>query len=137
MKIGTLAKAADSKVVTIRYYEKLGLLEAPPRSLSGQREYSAEDLERLKFIRHCRYHGFSLAEVKILIKLRKAPEGNCAPVDNLIDSLIAKLETQIDSVNRLRQNLITLKGCCHGGSIADCAILKGLSQRDSCPCSAC
>jgi DNA-binding transcriptional MerR regulator len=134
MNIGALAKAADCRVVTVRYYEKEGLLAKALRGANGYREYSADDLERLRFVRHCRDHGVALADIKILLKLRQAPEGDCAPVDRLVDSLISKLEAQIKSIKLLRQHLVTLKGRCHGGSIADCAILKGLTERTGCPC---
>jgi DNA-binding transcriptional MerR regulator len=133
-KIGKLAELAHCQPVTIRYYEKEGLLERPRRSENGYREFSQEDLERLKFIRHCRDHGISLADVKVLIKLQKAPEGDCAPVGRMVSGLINQLDEQIKSIKRLKKNLVDLKGLCHGGNIANCAILKSLSDRDKCGC---
>ncbi|MDR0621885.1 MAG: MerR family transcriptional regulator [Deltaproteobacteria bacterium] len=134
-KIGKLAELAECQPVTVRYYEKEGLLAKPSRGENGYREYGNDDLERLRFIRHCRDHGIALADVKILLKLRNAPEGDCGPVDDMVTRLIDQLDEQLKSIKKLKKNLVTLKGRCHGGSIADCAILKSLSDRDNCACA--
>jgi DNA-binding transcriptional MerR regulator len=135
LKIGRLAELADCQVVTIRYYEREGLLEEPLRGENGYRLYRPADLERLRFIRHCRDHGIPLAEIKALLKLRQAPDGDCRPVDQMLDSVIGKLEAQILSIRRLKRNLVALKGRCGGGkTIGECDILKTLSDRGSCPC---
>ncbi|MDR0356594.1 MAG: MerR family transcriptional regulator [Deltaproteobacteria bacterium] len=133
-KIGKLAELAECQPVTVRYYEKEGLLEKPARGANGYRSYAAEDLERLQFIRHCRDHGIALSDIKILLKLRQAPEVDCRPVDHLINGLILQLDERLKSIRKLKKNLETLRGRCHGGSVADCAILKGLSDRSFCTC---
>ena len=121
--------------MTIRYYEREGLLEKPVRGDNGYRLYGPGDLERLRFIRHCRDHGIPLADIRELLKLRQAPEVGCEPVDRMLDAVIGKLEEQIRSIRRLRRNLVALKGRCAGGTtIGECAILKTLSDRGSCPC---
>jgi DNA-binding transcriptional MerR regulator len=134
-KIGRLAELTECQPVTIRYYEKEGLLDKPTRGENGYRWYEHKDLERLLFIRHCREHGIPISDVKMLLKLRQAPEGDCHPVDQLIDDIINKLEEQLKSIRKLKKNLMTLKDHCSGGSIAECAILKGLEDRDFCSCS--
>lgn len=60
VKIGELAKMTGCQVVTIRYYEKEGLLKRPERTERNYRLYGEEDMARLRFIRHCRQHGMSL-----------------------------------------------------------------------------
>jgi DNA-binding transcriptional MerR regulator len=134
-KIGKLAEMAGCQPVTIRYYEKEGLLEKPSRGENGYREYDQEDLERLSFIRHCRDHGITLADIKFLLGLKEAPEGDCGPVDQMINRLIHQLDEQLMSIKKLKKNLEALQGRCQGGSIANCAILKSLSDRDNCSCS--
>jgi DNA-binding transcriptional MerR regulator len=134
-KIGKLAEMADCQPVTIRFYEKEGLLDKPSRGENGYRHYNSEDLERLKFIRHCRDHGIALSDIKILLTLKKAPEGDCQPVDQMINRLINQLDEQLKSIKKLKENLETLKGSCQGGSIAECAILKSLSERELCGCT--
>ncbi|MDR1051862.1 MAG: MerR family transcriptional regulator [Deltaproteobacteria bacterium] len=133
-RIGELARLADCQAVTIRYYEKEGLLADPVRGENGYRSYGRGDLERLLFIRHCRDHGIALSDVKFLLKLREAPEGDCLPVNEMVNKLVAQLDEQLKSIKTLKKNLETLRGRCHGGSIGECAILKGLSDRDTCSC---
>ena len=72
LTIGNLAKATDTKVETIRYYERIGLLPAPARTRGNYRSYSPEQLDRLSFIRRARGLGFSLPQVRAL--LRALPE---------------------------------------------------------------
>ena len=88
VKIGELAKLADCQVVTIRYYEKEGLLQKPVRTEGGYRLYREADVERLKFIRHCREHGMSPAEIMLLLGLRDAPDRDCPAVSSLFDKHI-------------------------------------------------
>ncbi|MDR1920642.1 MAG: Cd(II)/Pb(II)-responsive transcriptional regulator [Candidatus Adiutrix sp.] len=137
MKIGELARTAGCQVVTIRYYEKEGLLRKPERTESGYRLYGPEDMERLKFIRHCRSHGMALDEIKILMRYRDAPDLNCAGVGSLVDNHIADVEKQIESLLRLRDQLTSLRRkCAQAGAAGSCGILKGLADRSFCPCSA-
>ena len=136
-KIGRLAELAGCQVVTIRYYEREGLLGKPARGDNGYRLYADDDLDRLMFIRHCRDHGIPLADIKELLKLRRAPEVGCGLVDDMLDGLIGKLEQQIRSIRKLRKNLVALRGRCQGHTtIGECAILKTLSDRKDCPCAA-
>lgn len=67
VKIGELAKMTGCQVVTIRYYEKEGLLKRPERTERNYRLYGDEDIARLRFIRHCRRHGMSLDEIRTLL----------------------------------------------------------------------
>ncbi|WP_300882315.1 MerR family transcriptional regulator, partial [uncultured Desulfovibrio sp.] len=67
VKIGELAKMTGCEVVTIRYYEKEGLLKKPERTEGNYRIYEDDDIARLRFIRHCRQHGMSLSEIRALL----------------------------------------------------------------------
>ena len=64
MNIGELARAADTKAETIRYYERIGLLAAPPRTAGNYRHYSAAHVSRLIFTRRARDLGFSIEQVR-------------------------------------------------------------------------
>lgn len=135
VKIGELAKLTDCQVVTIRYYEKEGLLETPVRTEGGYRLYGEEDVERLKFIRHCRAHGMSLGEIKILLGLRGAPDRDCSAVENLVDRHIKEIDCQINSLERLKSQLVRLRGKCpHGGAASSCGIIKGQTGLEGCAC---
>ena len=135
MKIGELAARAKCQAVTVRYYEKEGLLARPVRSRSGYRLYTEADADRLMFIRHCRDHGMALAEIKALLKLREAPDSDCSAAGELVDRHIAEVEAQIRSLKRLKDHLVHLrKKCPHGGAVSACGILKGLTDRRVCGC---
>ncbi|MDR2353604.1 MAG: MerR family transcriptional regulator [Deltaproteobacteria bacterium] len=134
--IGALAKLAKCQPMTIRFYEKKGLMDRPKRLDNGYRYYTNQDSERLFFIRHCRDHGFSIDEIKSLLELEKAPEANCGMVDNILEFHLKKLDNQLKSLNYLRQKLILLrKKCPNSGSVDSCGILKSLRERNLCPCT--
>jgi len=69
MRIGELAKSVDVNVETIRYYQRIGLLELPQKPYGGTRYYSSEDLKRLRFIRRAQQIGFSLEDIRALLEV--------------------------------------------------------------------
>ncbi|MDR1871873.1 MAG: Cd(II)/Pb(II)-responsive transcriptional regulator [Deltaproteobacteria bacterium] len=127
IKIGELAHLVGVQVVTIRYYEKEGLLDKPQRTPNGYRTYRRTDVDRLRFIRHCRDHGMAIEDIKFLLKLREAPEKDCMEVNTLVDDHIKRLEEQLASLQALKSRLVELRGKCpHSGAISDCGILRDL-----------
>ena len=72
--IGEAARRSGVKVPTIRYYEQIGLLPAPPRTEGNRRHYDAADLRRLAFIRHARELGFEIEAIRALLTLAGRPE---------------------------------------------------------------
>ncbi|MDR1040388.1 MAG: MerR family transcriptional regulator [Deltaproteobacteria bacterium] len=133
--IGRLAALAGTKPITVRYYEKTGLMRPPSRLDNGYRSYSERDLDDLIFIRHCRSHGFSLDEIKELLALRDAPEASCGMVDAIVVSHIEKLDGLLKSIRSLRDQLSELRGRCPpGGKVSECGIMRGLMDRSRCPC---
>lgn len=125
--IGGLAKATGTKVVTIRYYEKIGLLPEPPRTSGNYRAYDASHRERLHFIRRCRDLGFTLEQVRELLNLSKKTDRDCAAVDRLALDHLAEIERKIADLKRLEKELRRLSDCCQGGRIGDCRIIEALS----------
>ena len=73
LTIGLVARRAGVGVETVRFYERQGLIEEPPRRLSGYREYDDEVVARLGFIRRAKELGFTLKEIKELLSLRRGP----------------------------------------------------------------
>ncbi len=67
MKIGELAKIVGTNVETIRYYERIGLLQNPDRTASGYRNYTADAVSQLRFIQSSQQLGFSLTEIRDLV----------------------------------------------------------------------
>src|SRR3546814_20763487 len=89
--VGQLAKATDTKAVTIRYYEGLGLLPSVARSASGYRLYLDEQRHRLLFIRRCRALGFSLDDISELLDLADHRAQSCSTVVIQVHAPTAKV----------------------------------------------
>ena len=81
MNIGELARVADTKAETIRYYERIGLLPPPPRTAGNYRDYSDAHVSRLSFTRRARDLGFSIEQIRALLDLADQRERSCEAVD--------------------------------------------------------
>ena len=80
MQIGEMAKKGGVSIQTIRFYERRGLLPSPPRKESGYRLYGQADLKRLLFIRQAKALGFSLDEIRTILRMRERGQCPCASV---------------------------------------------------------
>lgn len=132
MKIGELSKKAGCQVVTIRFYEKEGLLNKVSRGSNNYRVYNNEDLERLSFIRHCRQHGMTLSEIRDILVFSDNPIVSCEWINKLIESHIKNVEKQILNLEHLKKHLETLLGKCNGEKGAKCGILESLKRHEEC-----
>ena len=92
IRIGELAQRTGCEVVTIRYYEKEGLLPEPARSSGNYRLYGEEQVKRMQFIRHCRSLDMSLGEIRTLLNLWDSPTQDCGKVNALLDDHIRQVE---------------------------------------------
>ena len=128
LKIGDLARATGTKVVTIRYYERIGLLPLADRSAGNYRTFDAAALERLRFIRRCRDLGFSLDQVRELLDLSSDIERPCAEVDEITAVHLAEVERKITDLKALAQELRRISATCNGGGkISNCRILDAIA----------
>lgn len=125
--IGDLSRATGTKVVSIRYYEKIGLLPAPPRTTGNYRAYDGDHMRRLRFIRRCRGLGFTLEQVRAMLSLSERQDQDCADVDRLTVEHLAEVEEKIADLQRLAGELRRLSTCCKGGRVAECRIIEALS----------
>jgi Cu(I)-responsive transcriptional regulator len=132
MKIGELARAAGTSSETIRYYERVGLVRPPVRTDSNYRDYSADDVERLAFIRHARGLGFELSDIRSLIELAEQPDRDCAEVDAIASRHLAAVEAKIGQLERLRGELARMVSQCQGGQVASCRIIDTLGDHSKC-----
>ena len=132
LKIGDLARLAGCQAVTVRYYEREGLLPAPARSEGNYRLYSSEHLERLTFIRNCRTLDMTLDEIRSLLNLRDSPQDQCESVNALIDEHIHHVKARIDSLLALQTQLFDLRQRCGEGPNGEhCGILQQLEVSGS------
>ena len=126
MKIGELARATDTKVETIRYYELAGLLAPPARTGGNYRSYGSAEVERLSFIRRSRDLGFSLHEVRELLTLADDRNQPCGAVDAVASGHLAKVERKITDLSQMRDELARIIGACRMGKVNDCKIIETL-----------
>lgn len=125
--IGDLGKATNTKVETIRYYERIGLLPEPPRSGGNYRHYGEAELGRLSFIRRARDLGFSLDQVRALLTLSDDRCGDCADVDRIAATHLHEVDRKIADLTALREELTAVLESCRGGIVAECRIIEALS----------
>jgi MerR family mercuric resistance operon transcriptional regulator len=131
LTIGQLAKQANVNLETIRYYERRGLIPEPPRSISGYRQYSADDLQRTRFIKRAQALGFSLKEIAELLSLRVEPGMTCKEVKARVQAKIADVEKRISDLEHMRVALSRLSARCAGqGPVSKCPILEELNIRE-------
>lgn len=128
MKIGELSRSTGTKVETVRYYERIGLLPRPGRTGANYRSYAPADIDRLKFIRHARGLGFDIPAIRSLLALSEQPERDCRDVDALATGHLAAVEAKIHRLEQLRQELARMLTRCRGGQVADCHILQSLAD---------
>ena len=109
MTIGVLARRAGVNPKTVRYYEAIGLLPPPPRTISGYRQYAEKDAERLEFIRSAKALGIALEEIKEVLVFRDRGTYPCPYVLRLIDTKVEEIELRIQGLRMLASDLKRLR----------------------------
>lgn len=127
LSIGALAERTGIKIETIRYYERIGLIAAPPRSAGGHRVYDQAHLRRLGFVRRSRELGFSLDEVRMLLAMADGGS-TCGDVQALALRHLADVRAKIADLRRLEETLKSISDQCEGGTMPECPIIEALSQ---------
>jgi len=130
--IGELASETGVKVPTIRYYEGIGLLAAPPRTEGNQRRYDATALERLRFIAHARAMGFPMEELRVLLRIAGHRDAPCEDIDALVRGRLTEVEDRIRRLTALRTELTGMLQSHQHGTVADCRVVEVLSDHDHC-----
>jgi len=125
--IGALAEATDTKVETVRYYERVGLLPKPGRTTGNYRACTGDHLARLSFIRRARDLGFTLDQIRALLGLADHKDNDCCTVDAMARDHLGDIDRKISDLKALRRELNDLLGQCQRGTIADCRIIGALS----------
>ena len=130
MQIGQLAHAAGVAVDTVRYYEKQGLLPAPPRR-GAYRAYAREDVQRLRFIRRAKALGFTLDEIAGLLQLSAHRNDDMGAVRQAAQARLDEIDRRIAELERVRAGLRQVLEACPGhGALADCPILASLAAEE-------
>jgi Cu(I)-responsive transcriptional regulator len=129
MNIGEAASASGVSAKMIRHYESVGLVPAATRTDAGYRQYGASDVHTLRFIRHARDLGFSIAEIGELLSLWHDRGRPSRQVKALAEKHIRDLEQKAAELLAMKASLQHLVHCCHGDDRPDCPILDGLADQ--------
>ncbi len=127
LTIGELGSATRTKVETIRYYERIGLIPKPPRTAGNYRDYGKAELDRLSFVRRARDLGFSLDQVRALLALSDNQEQDCAEIDGIARTHLEQVERKIADLKALQRELSAVLNSCKGGTVANCRIVEALA----------
>jgi MerR family mercuric resistance operon transcriptional regulator len=120
--ISQLARAADVPASTLRYYERVALLEPEDRSQGNYRLYTAESLRRLRFIRAAQAIGFTLGDVKLLLGTQDGSTPSCHEVQHLVEQRLEDIDRRLSDLRHVQKVLRAAlqkcwkterQGCCH------------------------
>ena len=129
MNIGDASERSGLPSKTIRYYEDIQLLK-PARSGNGYRDYSDEDIHRLRFLQRSRSLGFSVEECRQLLSLYGDKARESADVKAIAAAKLVEIDRKIAELLGLQKTLQHLVRRCHGDGRPDCPILEELSGGD-------
>lgn len=121
-----LARRAGCNLETVRYYEKVGLLPEPPRTVSGYRNYDTTHERRLRFVLRARELGFSLDEIRGLLRLVDERDRPCAEARDVAATHLADVRAKIADLRRMEQVLKDVVTQCGDGTLPECPLIETL-----------
>jgi MerR family mercuric resistance operon transcriptional regulator len=128
LPIGELSLLSGVNIETIRYYERIEMLPAPPRAANGRRVYDPSHLRILAFIRRSRELGFSLDEIRALIRLGGPEKATCREVRKIAMHHLEEIRTKLEDLRRLERVLANTVAQCTGKTAPDCPVLDILDS---------
>ena len=126
LKRSELARLTGCNLETIRYYERIGLMPAPPRTRGGHRAYDWDHLKRLGFIRRSRELGFSIEEIRTLLRLVDGGNYTCADVRDITLEHSVEVRHKIADLRWLDRNSREMAAKCTGDTVPECPIVDVL-----------
>lgn len=129
-----VARQGGVNLESIRFYERERLLPKPPRTASGYRMFTPDDVRRVRFIKRAQELGFSLREIKELLALRFEPDTSCGDVLKRAETKLSDIDQKISDLRRMRKVLARLTTACPGrGNLNGCPILESLDATNPVP----
>ena len=128
MNIGKAAKLSNLTVKTVRYYANIGLVKPKQNISSGYREYKDEEVAKLKFIGKARKFDFSIDECKELLSLYEDKNRTSKEVKKITLEKISQIDSKLNDLKDLRNELSFLASNCHGDDKPNCPIIDELSK---------
>ena len=136
LTIARAAREAGVNIETIRFYERRGLIERPPKG-EGYRVYSPDHVARIRFVKEAQQIGFSLAEIKELLALRADPNSDCSAVQRQAMTKQQEVRRKIEQLQEIEAALETLIAACPGlAALQCCSIIDALNHRPRTPTQA-
>jgi MerR family mercuric resistance operon transcriptional regulator len=129
LTIGKLSKLTGVNVETIRYYERIKMAAAPPRTASGRRIYGSADVRALAFLRRARELGFSLNEIRALLRLGGPEKASCREVRDIASRHLDDIRAKIGDLRKLERLLTKTVAQCTGTTAPECPVLDILDIR--------
>jgi MerR family mercuric resistance operon transcriptional regulator len=123
LPIGQLSRLSGVNIETIRYYERIKMLPPPPRTGSGRRIYDSTHLRTLVFIRRSRELGFSLDEIRALIRLGGPAKATCREVREIAAHHLEDIRAKLSDLKKLERLLASTVARCSGRTAPDCPVL--------------
>jgi len=123
-----MARLTGCNLETIRYYENIGVMPAPPRAANGYRCYDGAHVSRLKFIMRSRDLGFTLNEIRSLLALVDGGMQTCAEVESVTKEHLEKVRAKIADLNRIENVLSQTLAQCSGKNVPECAVIDALGS---------
>jgi len=131
LSIGSLSQQSGVNIETIRYYEKIGVMPQPERSAGGYRVYGPEHVKRLHFVRRGRELGFSLDELRGLLRLVDGHSYTCAEVHALTVEHLEDIRQKISDLKRLERVMSNMAASCTRDQIPECPVIDALFKMPS------
>lgn len=131
LPIGALSRLTGVNIETIRYYERIKMLAPPPRTTSGRRVYDSTALRTLIFIRRSRELGFSLDEIRALLRLAGPEKASCREVREIAAHHLEDIRTKLGDLKKLERLLSKTVARCSGKTAPDCPVLDILDIQRS------
>jgi DNA-binding transcriptional MerR regulator len=127
MLIGELAARAGVSVQTLRYYERRGLVSTPRKSASGYRQYGAEAVRTVRFIRRAQALGFTLEEIRDLLGLWAESTKSCAAAERRARATLGRIDSKIADLRQMADGLTQYVSACRDrATLQDCPLLAEL-----------
>ncbi|MGH0002033.1 MerR family transcriptional regulator [Pseudovibrio ascidiaceicola] len=126
--IGQLSNLTSVNIETIRYYERIGIMPKPDRTSGGNRLYNDRQLKRLVFIRRSRELGFSIEEIRALLKMVDGSNFSCAEVHAMTTEHLTSVKKKIASLKKLEKVLSSMATQCSRGDVPECPVVDALFE---------
>lgn len=124
--IGAMSVGTGVNIEMIRYYEQIELMPKPDRTAGGNRQYTHHHLQRLSFIKRSRDLGFSIDEIRAMLRMVDHKGVSCSEVHAMTMQHLAAVKDKIRHLKKLERALTAMAAECEKGDVPDCPIIETL-----------